>query len=320
MSTEPAPRLDVLHVAECPNLAALLERLRELTDLPVTLREITTDVEAAASGMAGSPTLLIDGADPFGSPDDCGCGVACRLYRDDDGRLVPVPSAEQLRRALRDATPSGPADVVDALAAARARAAPLDPAQRAVHQAILRHFAAAGRPPTRAGLDAVTADPARTAAALAELHDLDAIRLDLAGRIVVAYPFSATPTRHRVRIDGRTDVYAMCAIDALGMAAMLGHDTRIDSADPTTGRPITVSTSGGRTHWEPTGAVVFAGIDTCGGVAADCCCDYLNFFTDHAAAQAWADAHPLVPGQILDQHAAQELADRVFGPLLEVVP
>ncbi|SDU76572.1 alkylmercury lyase family protein [Jiangella alkaliphila] len=320
MSTEPAPRLDVLHVAECPNLAPLLERLREVTDLPVTVREITTDEEAASSGMAGSPTLLIDGTDPFGAPDDCGCGVACRLYRDDDGRLVPVPSTEQLRQALRAATPSGPADVVDALAAARARAVPLDPAQRAVHQAILRHFAAAGRPPTRADLDAVTADPARTAAALAELHDLDAVRLDPAGGIVVAYPFSATPTRHRVRIAGRTDVHAMCAIDALGIAPMLGQDTRIDSLDVTTGRAVAVTTAGGRTSWEPADAVVFVGADTCGGAAADCCCDYLNFFTSHAAAQAWTDAHPQIPGQILDQHEAQELAGRVFGPLLEVAP
>ena len=71
---------------------------------------------------------------------------------------------------------------------------------------------------------------------LAALHDMDAVRLDPEGRIAVAYPFSAYPTRHRVRIDDRVDVYAMCAIDALGMSAMLGANTRIDSIDsPTAG-------------------------------------------------------------------------------------
>lgn len=55
MSADPAPRLEVLHVAECPNLAPPMQRLREVTDLPITVREISTNAEAAASGMAGSP-------------------------------------------------------------------------------------------------------------------------------------------------------------------------------------------------------------------------------------------------------------------------
>lgn len=60
--------LTVLHVADCPNLAPMLQRLRQVTDLPVTIREITTDAGASADGMAGSPTLLINGIDPFRTP------------------------------------------------------------------------------------------------------------------------------------------------------------------------------------------------------------------------------------------------------------
>ena len=98
----------------------------------------------------------------------------------------------------------------------------------------------------------------------AALH-VDAIRLDPDGQIAVAYPFSATPTRHRVRIGGHVDVYAMCAIDSLGVAAMLGRDTRIESVDVTTGDPVTVTTTGGHTSWESAGAVVFIGADAGGG-------------------------------------------------------
>jgi hypothetical protein len=58
-------RLEVLHVPDCPHLAPLLVRLREVTDLPITTRVIDSDAEAAQFGMAGSPTLLIDGVDPF---------------------------------------------------------------------------------------------------------------------------------------------------------------------------------------------------------------------------------------------------------------
>jgi len=96
----PTVTLEVLHVRDCPHLAPMLERLQRLTDRQVTIREIATPEEAAAYGMAGSPTLLVDGLDPFadGRPDEC--GVSCRIYRDEQGRMVPVPTADQLRNAV----------------------------------------------------------------------------------------------------------------------------------------------------------------------------------------------------------------------------
>jgi hypothetical protein len=96
--------LEVLHVPDCPNLPPLLERLAQVTDLPVTTRLIDTDEDAARFGMAGSPTLLIDGVDPFAPAGGCECGVSCRLYRDQDGRIVAAPSVEQLRAALASTT------------------------------------------------------------------------------------------------------------------------------------------------------------------------------------------------------------------------
>ncbi len=96
-------KLEVLHVPDCPNLTPMLQRLAAASDLPVTTRQIETEADAAEFGMAGSPTLLIDGADPFASGDTCGCGVSCRLYRDRDGQIVPAPSVEQLRAAIKAA-------------------------------------------------------------------------------------------------------------------------------------------------------------------------------------------------------------------------
>lgn len=148
------------------------------------------------------------------------------------------------------------------------------------------------------------------------LHELDAIRLAPDGRIAVAYPFSTAPTRHRVRIGGRVEVYAMCAIDALGISAMLGEDTRIDSVDVTSGYPVTVTMTALGTRWDPVGAVVFVGADPAGGPSADCCCDHLNFFTDTAAARAWTAGHPHVRGQIVTQAEAEDLGARLFGHLL----
>ncbi|TDO44719.1 alkylmercury lyase-like protein [Kribbella sp. VKM Ac-2527] len=320
-------KLEVLHIPDCPNLPPLLERLAAATDLPITTRVIDSDNAATEFGMAGSPTLLINGVDPFAA-DDGDCGVACRLYRDQDGRIVPAPSIEQLRKAITAAGQhageqhaAGQSAVPgEVLSAWRTRALPMDPVEKAAHQAILRTFAATGRPPTLDAVDRIS--NVRTSGdVLTALHDLDAIRLDRDGQIAVAYPFSATPTRHRVRIgDGQAgdgvDVYAMCAIDALGVSAMVGEDTLIESVDVTTGRRVIVTTTAGRTTWEPKTAVVFIGADAGGGPSADCCCDYLNFFADRAAAQAWTGAHPNIPGQILDQDQAEDLAIRLFGHLL----
>jgi hypothetical protein len=338
--------LEVLHGPGCPKVAPLLERLREATDLPVSTREIGSAAEAAAAGMTGSPTLLINGRDLFPAPIrlDRDCGVSCRIYRDEHGQAVPAPSVGQLRDAVagaiarmgsvdggsvdvsresplavaRDEVCCEPVQPGEVLSAWRVRALPLDPVEKAVHQAILRGVAATGRTPTGSDLDPVTAGSGRTTSeVLAALHELDAIRLTPDGRIAVAYPFSAAPTRHRVRLGDRLEVYAMCAIDALGMSTMLGEDTRIDSVDVTSGHPVTVTmTARGGTGWDPAGAVVFIGADAASGPSADRCCDYLNFFTDVGAARAWTAAHPHVPGQILTQAEAADLGARLFGHLL----
>lgn len=298
--------LRVLHVPDCPNLATMLTRLREVTDLPVATREIATEAEAVSEGMAGSPTLLINGVDPFRTTGRMDGALACRLYPDEHGHPAPAPDTARLRHAITDAVASAPGG--DAW---RARARPRDPAERAVHQAVLRAFATTGHAPPAETLLPLTAASGRTPTdVLTALHELDALRLDDQGRIAVAYPFSARPTRHRVRIADGVEVHAMCAIDALGISPMLGADTTIRSTDPTTGEPVTVGS-----RWDPETAVVFLGA-TAGGPSADCCCGYLNFFAGPATARAWMRANPQVPGRLLDQHQAHELARKLFGTLL----
>jgi hypothetical protein len=318
-------RLDVLHVDQCPNLPPLLARLAEATDLPVTTVLVASDAEAAEYGMAGSPTLLINGVDPFAGPEPGENGVSCRLYRDESGGLVPIPTVGQLRAAINRTAitrPDGAPPTSPAAAALRAWwrscAVALGPVEKAVRQQILITFAVTGRPPTTADLAPLAIDGRDIEEVLAELHRLDTIRLDR-GRIAVAYPFSAAETRHRVRIGGPGGlaVFAMCAVDALGISAMLGgRETVIESVDAASGDPITVTTRAGRTRWQPAGAVVFVSTAAGSGPSADCCCGDLNFFTDPASARAWTTSHPEVAGQLLDQDDAERLAGDLFGHLL----
>ncbi|HEU5421868.1 MAG TPA: thioredoxin family protein [Streptosporangiaceae bacterium] len=99
--------LTILTVPGCPNAAALEERLAAvLADYPgsvVRRRQVANEQEAAEAGMAGSPTLLIDGTDPFAVPGQM-AALSCRLYRNEAGRLAGAPSAEDLRRALEQAS------------------------------------------------------------------------------------------------------------------------------------------------------------------------------------------------------------------------
>jgi hypothetical protein len=189
------------------------------------------------------------------------------------------------------------------------RLATLPAIARATHRTILRAFADTGsapNPDTLAGLE------------LLATHDLIG-RTDT-GEIAYAYPFSARPTAHRVRLPGGAQPYAMCAIDALGIPTMLDTDAVITSRDAHSGEPITVTvTDHGRTaHWQPTQAVVFLGSRTscCATTSAESCCGYLNFFTSHHTATEWAREHPDIHGTILEQHQALDAGIHCFGNLL----
>jgi hypothetical protein len=97
--------LMVLSVPGCPNVPLLERRLAEaLAGRPAVLvrRVIASADEAARCGMCGSPTLLVNGYDPFAVPGAVPA-LACRIYPGEGGRLEGAPAVEALRRALERA-------------------------------------------------------------------------------------------------------------------------------------------------------------------------------------------------------------------------
>ncbi len=317
----------VLAVPGCPNVALVEEQLASVLEgrpgVTVSRHVIADEAEAASRGMHGSPTILINGADPFAEPSQP-ASMSCRLDRGSDGRISGVPSAGQLRQAIEQAADSDAgADSpswLDALGrGGRGRIAPSERGLKAVHQAVLRSFAQTGGPPETSLLEDAAA-PFDAGQALAELAGRDFLCIDDAGRITAAYPFSALPTAHRVQIAGGASAYAMCAIDALGIAPMVDSTAVIQSADPSAGQPITVTVTvdGSNSEWHPRTAVVFAGRtgSEYAGPSAAICCGYVNFFATRAAAAAWAHAHPEITGGILSQDRAVEVGKQIFGRLL----
>jgi hypothetical protein len=96
-------QLTLLTVPACPSAPVFEERLAAaLAGHPgavVARREVASEHAAAEAGMHGSPTLLIDGCDPFAGP-DVPFSLSCRLYRDETGHAGPAPSVDALRQAL----------------------------------------------------------------------------------------------------------------------------------------------------------------------------------------------------------------------------
>jgi hypothetical protein len=204
------------------------------------------------------------------------------------------------------------------------RQAALAAPARDLHRAVLRRFLDTGTAPARSWVRQAAAELGLGDPALAELEAADLVHFD--GRVVaVAYPFSGTPTRQQVQLDGFPAVYAMCAIDALGIPAMAGQDGRLAAVDPRDGAPVVVSVKGtgkaggGTWTWTPAGAVVvFARTRDCGTDCAswEAMCPNTTFHASRDSAQAYLAARGDLDGHIVDQQAAVERGRRNFGSLL----
>lgn len=89
----------------CPNWQTARERLRLALDgtghgdVAIHLEKVGTTEDAERLRFVGSPTVLLDGNDPFDQP-GAEVGLACRVYRTPEG-LRGSPTRSQLEEVLR---------------------------------------------------------------------------------------------------------------------------------------------------------------------------------------------------------------------------
>ena len=101
----PPRRVALLYFDGCPNWRMTDDRLREALartgreDVIVEHRKIATPEQAEAIRFRGSPTVLVDGRDPF-LERDTPVGLSCRIYRTEEG-LAGAPTVDQLMAVLR---------------------------------------------------------------------------------------------------------------------------------------------------------------------------------------------------------------------------
>lgn len=96
--------ITLLYFDGCPNWTLARDRLAAairragLDEQSLRYRSVASPEGAEAVDFPGSPTILIDGRDPFGV-DSAPIGYACRVYRTPAGP-EGAPSVEQLLAVL----------------------------------------------------------------------------------------------------------------------------------------------------------------------------------------------------------------------------
>lgn len=92
----------LLYFDDCPNWLVANAHLGSLVvehpEMLITRHVVDTAEEAERTGFRGSPSILINGKDPFANPEDP-VGLSCRIYRTPDGP-AGSPTLDQLRDVL----------------------------------------------------------------------------------------------------------------------------------------------------------------------------------------------------------------------------
>ncbi len=193
----------------------------------------------------------------------------------------------------------------------------IGPFARTVHGKILERFLATGGPVKVEEVAVVLPahDPGEVADAIARLDEKDLILVD-GGRVILAYPFSGTPTGFLVVLTDGSERYAVCAIDALGIPAMLGQPVVIRSHCHHCLEPLEL-------HVRPEGPVgggeVMVWVGERGDIRQKACssiCLTLNFFRSEAHLRLWRETHPESPGAAAVLEEAFKVGAKIFGELL----
>lgn len=203
--------------------------------------------------------------------------------------------------------------VIHRLAKAR-----LTPVEEAFRKALLASFADTGKAPTPDQLGTRLGLMREEAIAICRrLAKTDLILWDDAtNSILGAYPFSGSPTVHRVELGDRKTVYALCAVDALGIPAMLFTGATVRSLCFHCHGPIEAKIREGEIlSAEPSSLVVwFSARD--GGCVGTSRCPLINFFCGEDHLNLWKSHHPDEEGSRLTLREAVEAGEAIFGNLL----
>jgi hypothetical protein len=187
--------------------------------------------------------------------------------------------------------------------------------ERRLHRTLIDAVVRTGTvPPDDVMVAVLTIDRDELDRRLQTLRRADYLAFDGAGRLTCLYPFSTLPTPHVVSIDGARR-FAMCSLDALGVAAMLGQPVAIESACAACGSPVRIAVRPGAiVRVDPSETMVVA-THASDAPAVEACCAFTMF----ACGPAHADdvLARMSNASALDLDAALAAGESLFGGLLD---
>lgn len=100
-------RIVLQYFSGCPNWQTTRQHLETLIseglEASLEYERIDSHALAVEKGFAGSPTVLVDGTDPFADRASA-VGLTCRIYQTENGP-AGTPTLNQLRTALAGEQP-----------------------------------------------------------------------------------------------------------------------------------------------------------------------------------------------------------------------
>lgn len=97
-------RVELLAFEDCPHLEQARRDLESvlrkgIIETPIQVIFVASQEDAEFLGFQGSPTIRIQGEDVVPAP-ELPVALACRIYRDEEGRTLGSPPIEAIRSAV----------------------------------------------------------------------------------------------------------------------------------------------------------------------------------------------------------------------------
>jgi len=186
------------------------------------------------------------------------------------------------------------------------RQSSISPELKSLHQKILFSFANSGCAPKFDDKEMQ----------LKELDKNDLIVLDKdTNKIIGAYPLSLKKTAHHVFLEN-TDLYAMCAFDAISIAPVFNVSTIVKSHCHITNEKIELRQNGHEVQSAEPSEDIYIGIkwQQTGSCAATSLCMEMVFLKDKDVATSWMESDENI--NIFPLNEALEFSVSYFKPLI----
>ena len=171
--------------------------------------------------------------------------------------------------------------------------------QERVLRHIFRTILASGNAPTVGKLGLVLKESRHEIIrVLNTLEEMDLLlRKKGTQEIVSIYPFSLVPTRHQIVLEDGKRLFAMCAVDAVGMPSMFDRNVRVASQCDWCKTEITIEVEDGGVQAMSHPDIQIWNVEGQGGPDAETCCPVICFFCSSEHFGKWKNQNSDLAGR-----------------------